>query len=401
MASLAEQLVGSALESSQKGPDLAGALSSGMQQGSQIAQHIEQVRQNRAELEQKKEAIQTAKLQKFGDDVSKIHEFKDSAARSGYVKFLKSQNQQLKLGVPDEALDFAFAGPDNIARVGTLQTMVGEGTITGPQAISILQDPSKFAEIVPKNKYLEANGDQFKGADMKDVDVQDASDKIAKAAAERQNNLAQAQRSQSYATQAETRKDDQSAQAVERINNDSAMTALTQQARNIQKGKALLNDKNHPPSWVTLNEIAQDYSAALSGKGTGSDFKLKEIKKESIAQHLGDIATFVSSNPDQPASPEAIAFWQHFGDRLDSQYNEQIGARARQKGREAKIVYKNNPAAVEAVGNVVKSFEDGSWSGAQPMLEVHGQKMTKDQADAFFKQFPQYLTPELKKQLEK
>lgn len=394
MATIAEQLIGSALESAQKAPDLGQAIS----RGAELAKSIQDTQIQREALEQKKAELQQQKLSHFGDLVSKVHEFKDSGAKSGYVKFLQAQNQQLNLGIAPEALNFAFAGPENIQRVATLQTMVQNGDISGTQAIGILSQPDQFANLVPKQILDKYKGPTFDSAALQNIDTQDAADKIAAANKEHQSNLAQAQRAQSYNTQAETRKDEQSAQAVERINNDSVLSALTQQARNISKGTAILNGN---PSWVRLNEVAQDYSAALAGKGTGSDFKLKEIKKESIAQHLGDLKTLLSSDPDQPASPEAVAFWRKMGDDLAGQYHQQIGSRASQKGREARTVYSKNPNAVKAVEETVKTYKNGTWNGDTPMVTVGGRLIPADQAKAFYQAHPQFKpSAETKKILE-
>lgn len=193
---LADLLIQQVGQTAQKefSPDIAGAVKSGVE----LATHIEQVAQQRESIEQKKKEFEQAKLQSFGESVSKIKDFKDPAARSGYVKFLQSQNKVLKLGIPDESLQFAFSGNENIARVGTLVTMVNEGVISGPQGMAILSDPKKFSDIVPQSKY---QGPSFEGADFSGIDIKESSDEIAKASAQRQANLSQERKSDSAAGQ--------------------------------------------------------------------------------------------------------------------------------------------------------------------------------------------------------
>lgn len=382
MATIAEQLIGTVAQNAGKAPDLAGSIN----QGAQLGLHIQQLQYQRAELEQKKQDLQTQKLQKFGDDVAKIHDFKDANARNGYVKFLKAQNQQLGLKIPDEALDFAFAGPENIARVGTLQTMVQSGDITGPQAISVLTDPSQFAKIVPQNKY---SGPSFAAPDaLQGIDIQEASDKIAKANAERQGNLAQENRAASYGTQALTRKDEQAASAVKTVNNDEQLKILSTQSRNITKGLGLLTDPAHPPSFKAISEIAQDFAGALSGKAASSDFKLKEIKQNTLNTELANLKAFLSDNPDQPASPEIVKFWTNLGQRLDQVYDDQKANRANQITQDYGTIYKNNPSAVEAGKAAADRFKTGQSEG---FYRIGNKKVSEDQAREFYRAHPEFL----------
>jgi len=380
---IADMLVQSGLQSSQQAPDITGNL----QQGAALGLHIQQIQQQRAELEQKQAEHKQALLENFNNSVAKVHEFKDASSRSQYVKFLKSQNQQLGLGVPDASLDFAFASPENIARVGTLQTMVGEGKLTGEQAMSVLSDPSKFSELVPKDKY---QGPSWDGANLKDVDIQTASDEIAKASAQHQANEAQKQRAGSYQTQANTRIDEQAAQAVNRINTDDALKTMTQQHRNIDKALKLTGDPKNPPSVTTMNEVAQDVSAALAGKGISSDFKLKEINQKTVEGQLQNLKAYLSSNPDQPAPPDVVKFWNDMAGRLSGAYDRQIGARANTLKQEARTVYKHNPAAAEAAESIAETYANGSWSGAAPKVNILGRYVTPEQAKAFIKAHPEH-----------
>jgi hypothetical protein len=389
MPTLAETLVSSGLK--QAAESVTANPGSGLAVGADLAKHVMAVKQQRAELEQKKIEIQNQKLQHFNDQVSKVHEFKDSASRNGYVKFLKSQNQQLGLGVPDEALDFAFASKENVARVATLQTMVQDGTLKGPQAIAILTQPDQFAKIVPKDKYASYTGPKFDANSLGDVDIQEASDKIAQAYKEKQANDAQAMKAGSYQINATTKLDDQGATAVNRINTDDQLKTFTMQHQNIQKGKELLMGT---PSWKMVNEVLQDYSTALNPKGGGSDFKLKEFTSPSAAQKLSEAFAFATANPDQPASKATVKWLKDMGDRLQMTYGAQIKDRAVQLKKELPTVYAHNPGAVKAGEGAAESYINGTWTGAKtesaaPTVMVGGREIDLDTARAFYKAHPE------------
>lgn len=391
MATIADQLIGSVMQTSQQAPDISGAIN----KGAELGLHMQQVQQQREVLEQKKQELQQQKLLKFGDDVSKIHEFKDANARNGYIKFLKAQNQQLGLKIPDDALEFAFAGPENIARVGTLQTMVQNGDMSGPDAISVLQDPSKFAKIVPKSKYL----DTFSGPNA-GIDLAEASDKIAKANAERNANIAQMTRGGAYQEQADTRKNEQAAQAVNRINTDHILSGLTTQHNAVTKGKDILSAGPGNVSWKMANEVLQDLSSALNPKGGGSDFKLKEFTSPSAAQTLADVASYIDADPNKPASDATIKFLNDMANRLSDTYKNQIKARGIQLKKELSDTYTKNPDAVKAAAGAADPYVNGTWSGGEPTYNVFGHNVNADQAKAFYKAHPEIKPdPQMKKAL--
>lgn len=155
-----------------------------------------------------------------------------------------------------------------------------------------------------------------------------------------------------------TTQDSQAAAAVNKIHHDPAIMQMRQQASNIDKGMELLRGK---PSFKVLNEVAQDFSAALSGKGVSSDFKLKELMTPSLQQKFADLKAIASGNPDQPANPEVIKFWMDMGTRLNEAYGRQMGARAQSSLKGLGTAYKHNPNAMEAAQEAAQTYTDGSW----------------------------------------
>jgi hypothetical protein len=156
----------------------------------------------------------------------------------------------------------------------------------------------------------------------------------------------------------DTQRDAQAAAAANKIHHDPVLTQMTQQARNIDKGLDLLQGQ---PSFTALNEVAQDFSAALSGKAVSSDFKLRELQTPAVAAEIAKLKAYASSNPDQPATPEMVKFWHDMGQRLNDAYGRQMGARASGQLKGLKTAYAHNANAYNAAVEAARSYADGSW----------------------------------------
>lgn len=354
MAGLTDIIAQQGFESAKQQPDVGGSFI----KGAELALHAESVQQQAQHLQIQQQQLQQAKMQNFMESVSKIHDFKDAASRKGYLKFLQGQNQQLNLGIPPDSLEFALASPENTARVGTLQSMVEDGSLTGQQAIAIAMNPKQLSSIVPKDKY--AGMKDLENIDTGSLDVQDLSDKVAKAYAQRQSNNAQMLRASSYTDNAQTRKDEQAAQAVRHITDDKVIVPLQTQSQNIAKGMDLLNGT---PSYKRLAEVAQDFSAALSNKSVSSDYKLRQIDTPTLKQKIADAVAFSQSNPDQPADPIIVKFWRDMGESLNGAFDRQIAARANVLSSQLDTIYSKNPNAKAAAKNIAKSYKTGEWKG--------------------------------------
>ncbi len=132
---------------------------------------------------------------------------------------------------------------------------------------------------------------------------------------------------------------------------------MAQQSLNIDKAIDQFSDPNHPPSWTQVSEVAQDISAALSNSKVSSDFKLNKIEKHTLDQNMGDLKGFLTSNPDQPASPEVVKFWKNMATRLKAVYGKQMKARA-------ETIERSAPDSVKGVmSKAAAPYADGTWNG--------------------------------------
>lgn len=379
MATLAEMLVGAAIDSTDpaKAPDIGGAYT----KGAAIAQQAEQVKAKRAELLHEQEKLKGEKYTKMVDAIQKVDNFKDPTAKKNYVKALSGYRDALGLDhnvITDDVLNLYGTSSEMRAKLNTV--------------IAQIQDPHNGMTAEQGIKQIT---NVITMADVPDTVKEDYVVQATEAGKTKATLRAQEIKGQSYQTGAETRKDEQTASAVNRVNTDTQLTGLQTQSRNISKGLDLL--KHGTPSVTTINELAQDFSSALSGKGIASDFKLKELSTNTVQGEIAKLTQFISSNPDQPAPPDVVKFWKNFGERLDGAYDRQISGRAKQISKEAPTIYKNNPQAVEAVSSAAQSYIDGTWKGGvEAKYEVHGQRMTAGQAQAFFKAHPEFMKPEYK-----
>jgi len=149
MASIAELLITGANEQVKDAPDIQGALKT----GSELALRKEQLLNQRAELEAKRGEIQQAKLTKFVEAVQKGQNFKDPSAKKNYYgKFLPAYRSQLGLDdqFTDETLSFVTGSPENLARFNKLVADVQDGSMPAQEALAIVSDPMKFADVTPE-----------------------------------------------------------------------------------------------------------------------------------------------------------------------------------------------------------------------------------------------------------
>lgn len=159
-----------------------------------------------------------------------------------------------------------------------------------------------------------------------------------------------------------TRQDNQAASAVHKIHDDKVIVQMRGQATNIDKGlDTLEGSATHKPSWLEVNEVAQDYANALSGAKGSSDFKLKQSEQESFDKYLGDVIGRAKSDPNQPADDTYINFYKQFGQRLKSTYDKQLGSRASNLLTGSKTAYAHNPNAFGAMKEAADLYRSGGW----------------------------------------
>lgn len=158
MASLAEMLVA---QSGQKidfnqGADYAGNLRAGLQTGAEIAQRAEQMRAQRAQLEQKKAELEGAKMDKFLEAFQKGANYTGTAQKKYFEQVLPRYRDSLGLNglIADDELKFVTATPENRARIATLVDDVRNGRRSVEEVTGIIKDPVSFADV--PQEFLEA-----------------------------------------------------------------------------------------------------------------------------------------------------------------------------------------------------------------------------------------------------
>lgn len=146
MATIAEILVGSVAESSQKAPDLAGSLTQGME----LAQHAEKVSQQREQLEAKKIEVKNTKAEEITRDMLRAKHMSPKQL-SGYTKFIKNKVKSYAIEdiFPEDAIDLAMSTPDNLARFESIKDDVQNGVMSLEEGVVKLQDQSQFYDITP------------------------------------------------------------------------------------------------------------------------------------------------------------------------------------------------------------------------------------------------------------
>ncbi len=157
------------------------------------------------------------------------------------------------------------------------------------------------------------------------------------------------------------KRDAQSQQAVDKIHKNKELQGMRGQAQMIDKGLELTSDPKNPPSVVAMHEFAQDVSAALSGKAASSDMKLRSISTPTIKEKLANLESYMTSDPNQPAPPEVVKFWNGMGNRLKEAYGRQMAAKASEIAKQSGTVYRHNPDAQKAQQDAARMYKDGSW----------------------------------------
>lgn len=150
MATIAEILIGQAGQAGtmKQGGDPAQSFV----QGASLAMEKEKLEQQKAALSQKKQELETAKMDKFIDALQKGAAYQGSARTNYYQKWLPKYRDSLGLTAEfgDESLKFATATPENLARIQTLVAKVQDGEMSRADAIATINNPTQFADIPPE-----------------------------------------------------------------------------------------------------------------------------------------------------------------------------------------------------------------------------------------------------------
>lgn len=151
MASLADMLVGSALESS-KAPAQVGTGS--LQAGMQLAQHMDNVKQQRAELEQRKQQHELAKFEKVGSWIETAAKMPDGSAKKAFVNDFIPKGIQA-LGVSDKIDPTVLKMMQGDPNLGSfLKQQISEGKTN----MGILASPEGVAQLAASPQYQQFGG---------------------------------------------------------------------------------------------------------------------------------------------------------------------------------------------------------------------------------------------------
>lgn len=149
MASIADQLISSGLQTSQQAPDIKGAVESGVG----IAQTIENVQRNRELLEQKKQELHVQKIGKLIDAMEAVKNLPSAGSKNAYLKYyIPKVTNALGLQdfVPPETMEMIKADPDQVKKFGLLKAQIQNGSLTYEQAVSKM-DPEEWANMSDKD----------------------------------------------------------------------------------------------------------------------------------------------------------------------------------------------------------------------------------------------------------
>jgi polyhydroxyalkanoate synthesis regulator phasin len=187
MPTLSEMLVGSVLESSQKAPDLVGAVS----KGAELGLHVQQVQMQRQQLEAAKQQAEQQKFEKIGSWYETAAKMPEGSVRKAFISNY-IPNGIKALGVEDRfdptAIQMLNSDPN-------FASFITNEIRNGRTDMSILTRPDSMAELAASPEYKQFGGlEALKGA------VEEYRPKIEAAQAERIAAVEAQQRAEATAT---------------------------------------------------------------------------------------------------------------------------------------------------------------------------------------------------------
>lgn len=147
--SLAEMMLA---QTSQSQQNQSAGLAESFQKGAQLAMQKEQNEMAKAQVVQKQQELQNAKLTKWWDAVSAAQMNKDPRARRDFIeKSAPRMRDALGLGkeIPDDFIGTLVASEENLSKAETLNNMFANGEISHQQLVSVYNDPVAFANVQP------------------------------------------------------------------------------------------------------------------------------------------------------------------------------------------------------------------------------------------------------------
>lgn len=385
MPSIGEMLIGSALQSSREAPDISGSLQKGAQMGTQLAQHIEQVRQNRLQNEQQKQEL-------YVNKIGKVAGMYETAAK---LPPGKAREAMLREAIPNAVTAFSldkefppltqkmFNSHPEV--VEYLNSKVTDGTFTLPQLIEQAQDAQWVAQQIPEAIRMKA-GEAFEPNVSENLEILKEAD---------QKRIEFAEKSKNAALQAGTK----------------------QAQRDVQNPMDLRKELvNHPTTRTTI-DMTSSYEKMRSTLGStpsaagdlaGVFVMMKMLDpgstvnrgEHATAQNAAGVSDQIANIYNKLVDGQSLTAKQRKdfltqGERMyRDQYNKQM------------LLNKDMEDIAKATGIKPQLIFAGTRFKAPPpekkdgkSYDIGGQKMSKEQAKGFLTTNPQFITPELKKDL--
>lgn len=254
MASVSEMLVGSALQSADKAPDISGAIESGVG----LAMKVRQVQQQQQELDRKKQEHEQAKLEKAASWFKTAADMPDGAAKKAFV------NNYIPNGI--KALGLADKIDPNSMQMlqgdPNLAGYVGHLVATHQADLGLLNSPDGLAAAAADPKYQQFLGQQELAK------TTDAEELKAKTKAMLQNTLTE----YGPKTLGEQQKKAYEESESNSRNRETARAALGKQ----------IQDQNATPKVTVAKKVAEDYVADQAAGGAARDKRQLDVIDEAI-----------------------------------------------------------------------------------------------------------------------
>lgn len=177
MPSIADMLVQSGLESSKQAPDIGGSI----QRGVELAQHVESIKQQRAQLELAREQNTLQKVNRVMEAFQAGTKFTDKSAQNAYFKnYLPGMIKALKVEdvFSPEILQFASASSEVRDKILGLQldvqNKINDGELRGGAILAYVKGkltPEELAQfdgqaLLEQQKFATSEGLKTKRAEM-------------------------------------------------------------------------------------------------------------------------------------------------------------------------------------------------------------------------------------------
>lgn len=152
---LADLLIQQVGQTAQKefSPDITGAIKSGVE----LATHIEQVQQQREQLEAKKKELENQKIDKLTTAYENGLKIKSPGARKAYLNnYLPRMEKALGLEglISPDVKAMIQADPQQITKIQSLMNDVRKGNKSKEEAYASVQDPELFAQLEEYDEQL-------------------------------------------------------------------------------------------------------------------------------------------------------------------------------------------------------------------------------------------------------